>query len=181
MKPTKYARSASKLYEIGYRRPPKKFQFRKGRSGNPSGKRTKPGAPDLKALLEGALNKPMVRGKGQQRRIRTKGAAGIEELVDQFANGDRNARRDLFLLSKELGVALTNREVLQDALDEVLSAEDEALLADFVKRYGGHYPIRADTANENPLSPPVGEAKVLTAQPESSADSQTGSTGGAVR
>ena len=38
----KKAKTLSKFYTVGYRRPPKKFQFKTGQSGNPSGKRKRP-------------------------------------------------------------------------------------------------------------------------------------------
>jgi len=163
-------------YLVGYRRPPKKYRFRKGQSGNPSGtrKRGNP-APDLKAQLERALNKPVTLRSGK---TLTKGAAGIEQLVDQFAKGDRHAWRFVMLLSEKLGVDLTNREALQSALEDALSADDEALLADFVKRHGGQYPLRADAVPSLPakdaslLSPPSENAKLLSAPPEDSTDNQ---------
>ncbi len=165
-------------YMVGYRRPPKKFQFRKGQSGNPSGKRKRGSpAPDLKAELEHALNKEVTFRSGKQQKTFTKGAAGIEQLVDQFAKGDRNARRDLMLLSEKLGVDLTNREALQSAIEDAVSAENEALLADFVKRHGGQYPPRADTVRSLPakdatlLSPPNKAAKLLAAPPDNSTES----------
>ena len=114
---------------------------------------------------------------GKVVKIQTKGAAGIEQLVDQFAKGDRNARRDLILLCEKFGVDLTNREALQSVLENALSAEDEALLADFVKRHGGQYALGADTVSgllaedANLLSPPNKVAKLLAAPPDDSTDS----------
>jgi hypothetical protein len=144
MMPRKSPQAPSDSYEVGYRRPPKKFRFTKGRSGNPTGKRERPSnALDLRTQLERELNKAVTIQSGKQVKILTKGAAGIEQLVDQFAKGDRNARRDVFLLCEKLGIALTNRKALETALQDALSAEDEALLADFVKRHGGQYPARA--------------------------------------
>ena len=106
----------------------------------------------------------------------TKAAAGIKQLVDQFAKGDRNARRDLLLLSEKLGVTLTNRESLEGALQVALSTEDEALLADFVKRHGGQYPIRVDMVltpsnqDANVLNPPGQPTRLLAAPPGNTAD-----------
>src|SRR5271169_3430131 len=171
----KKSRSSSKSYKVGYRRPPNKFQFKKGRSGNPTGKRNRSSkTPDLKAQLESELNKAATIRSGKRAKTLTKAAAGIKQLVDQFAKGDRNARRDLFLLSEKLGVALTNRVGLEGALQDALSAEDEALLADFVQRHGGQYPVRANTVlglpNEdtNLLSPTDQAAKLLPALPDHS-------------
>jgi Family of unknown function (DUF5681) len=168
----KPAKSSSKSQEIGYRRPPKKHQFKKGHSGNPTGKRNRSSkTPDLKAQLESELNKAATIRSGKRAKTLTKAAAGIKQLVDQFAKGDRNARRDLFLLSEKLGVALTNRVGLEGALQDALSAEDEALLADFVNRHGGQYPTRADMVPSPPnesanlLSPAEQAARLLTAPP----------------
>ena len=49
-----------------------------------------------------------------------KAAAGIAQLVDQFAKGDRKAWRDLIRLCEKLGVALTNRDALEGALQDAL-------------------------------------------------------------
>lgn len=169
MKKKNRAKAQSKPFTVGYRRPPKKYQFRKGQSGNPSGKRKTPSPPpDLKAQLESELNKAVTIRSGKRVKILTKAAAGIEQLVDQFAKGDRNARRDVILLCEKLGVPLMNREALESALEDALSAEDEALLADFVTRHGGQYPVRANTVpslrgeNANILCPPDQAAKLLT-------------------
>jgi hypothetical protein len=130
---------SSKSYDVGYARPPKKFRFRRGKSGNPSGKRRKASAPDLKAQLQSALNETVTIRSGKHPKVMSKGAAGIDQLVDQFAAGDRNARRDLFALCEKFGVDITNREALEGAIEDVLTAQDEVILADFVERHGGHY------------------------------------------
>jgi hypothetical protein len=93
-------------YRVGPGRPPKEFQFKPGQSGNPKGgKRKSPSiAPDLKALFERALSKTVMLRQGEKERIVTMAAAGIEQLVNQFAKGDRHARRDLIVLADKLGV-----------------------------------------------------------------------------
>ena len=42
----------------------------------------------------------------RQEKIISKAAAGIEQLVNQFAKGDRHARRDLLTLAETLGIDL---------------------------------------------------------------------------
>jgi hypothetical protein len=164
------SKSPSRPYQVGYKHPPAAFRFRKGVSGNPEGKRKRPKAPNLRTDLQRALNQTI--RSGRQQKTLSKGAAGIEHLVDQWAKGDRHARRDLVVLCEKLGVDLTDRDALQGALQDVLSAQDEAILADFVKRHGGQYPIRADAVpslpakNENLLSPPTDDRKLLTARRE---------------
>ncbi len=182
--PKKRSKLAAKPYDVGYRRPPKQFQFKKGQTGNPEGINRKASGsivPDLRALLQRALSARVKLRRGERDKVETKAAVGIEQLVDQFAKGDPRARRDLILVCEKFGVDLTNRKALESALDEVLSAEDEALLADFVKRHGGHYPLEAEpdprqtakdanflTASENGQLLPLPSANLISQirQPE---------------
>jgi hypothetical protein len=125
-------------YRVGPGRPPKEYQFKPGQSGNPKGARRKPRsiAPDLKALLKRALSGKVTLRQGEQEKIITKAAAGIEQLVNQFAKGDRHARRDLIALAERLGVDLVAGQgaALEQSVAAALSANDEALLADLVQR-----------------------------------------------
>jgi Family of unknown function (DUF5681) len=126
-------------YRVGPGRPPKEYQFRPGQSGNPRGARRKPRsiAPDLKALFEHALSAKVTLRQGEQEKIITKAAAGIEQLVNQFAKGDRHARRDLLALAERLGVDLVAGQgaALEQSVAAALSANDQALLADYVQRH----------------------------------------------
>ena len=125
-------------YRVGPGRPPKEHQFKPGQSGNPKGARRKPRsmAPDLKALFERALSAKVTLRQGEQEKIITKAAAGIEQLVNQFAKGDRHARRDLLALAARLGVDLVGQgAALEQSVATALSANDEALLADYVQRH----------------------------------------------
>ena len=65
--------------------------------------------------------------------------AGMEQMVAQFAKGDRHARRDLIALADKLGVDLLagQHQVMQDAL----AANHEAILCTYVERQYG----KADT------------------------------------
>ena len=166
-------------YRVGPGRPPKEYRFKPGQSGNPEGyKRKTPSiAPDLKALLERALNAKVKLRRGERDKFVTKAAAGIDQLVDQFAKGDPRARRDLILLCEKLGVDLTNRKALEGALEDVLSAEDEALLAHFVKRHGGQYPLGVEHGSRqakdaNLLTSPIENAKLLVPPSENLIASQ---------
>jgi len=139
-------------YRVGPGCPPKEYQFKPGQSGNPAGARNRPPsiAPDLKALLQAALGKKVTLTIGDKERILTKAAAGIEQLVDQFARGDRYARRDLFDLADKLGLDLgaSSKAALEELTGKALTAEDEALVADFLKRKTG----TADNQSDSSLS-----------------------------
>src|SRR5882757_5497642 len=126
-------------YRVGPGRPPKEHQFRPGQSGNPKGARRKSTSIelDLKALFERALSGKVTLRQGEQEKIITKAAAGIEQLVNQFAKGDRHARRDLLALAATLEVDLVagQGDALEQTVAAALSANDEALLADYVQRH----------------------------------------------
>jgi hypothetical protein len=126
-------------YRVGPGRPPKEYQFKPGQSGNPKGARRKPRsvAPDLKALFERALSAKVTLRQGEQEKIITKAAAGIEQLVNQFAKGDRHARRDLLALAARLRVDLVagQGDALEQSVATAISANDKALLADYVRRH----------------------------------------------
>jgi len=135
-------------YRVGPGRPPKEYQFKPGQSGNPKGARRKPRsiAPDLKALFERALSAKVTLRQGDQEKIITKAAAGIEQLVNQFAKGDRHARRDLLALAPKFGVDLLagQGDALEQSVATALSANEEALLDDYVRRRA----VQLDRAGE---------------------------------
>jgi hypothetical protein len=154
---------SSKSYDVGYGRPPKKFRFKSGKSGNPSGtKRTPPSrTADLRAALERALNEEVTVRQGDRDETMTKAAAGIAELVNQFAAGDRHARRDLMAVAETLGYDLTagqGRAILAAAF----AAEDEDIIADFLQRHGVQPERRGDDVDaaldENDLEKSVNNA-----------------------
>jgi hypothetical protein len=126
-------------YKVGPGRPPREFQFKPGQSGNPKGAKRKPTSmvPDLKAHLERALSGKVALIEGERERFVSKAAAGIERLVEQFAEGDRHARRDLIDLAHRLDVDLTAGHGREKALQAPASAEDQAVLADYFKRFDG--------------------------------------------
>ena len=131
-------RSPNAEYRVGPGCPPREHQFKPGQSGNPQGARKRPPsiAPDLKILLQAALSKKVALRIGDKEKILTKAAAGIEQLVEQFARGDCYARRDLFDLADKLGLDLgaSSKAALEELTGKALAAEDEALVADFIKR-----------------------------------------------
>jgi hypothetical protein len=180
--PKKRLNSKSVTYQVGYKRPPKQYQFKAGQIANPEGINRKTAcSPDFKASLERELGKPISIQRGKRTVVVTQEAAGIGELVRQFAKGDHRARRDLVLLCDKYGVDL-NRNVPRGALEDVLCAEDEALLAEFVKRHGGQYPLQTDVVPTNPddakLRPsPNKDAKLLfSASSENLLESQIDQT-----
>jgi hypothetical protein len=128
-------RRTDEEYHTGPGRPPKEYQFKPGQSGNPKGAMRKASLADLKAMLERALNEKVKRRRGEKEEIITKAAAGIEKIVNGFVEGDRHARRDVFLLAEKLGVDLTagQRQVIEQTLAPPVTADDQALVDDYVR------------------------------------------------
>jgi hypothetical protein len=83
-------------------------------------------------LLERALSKTVTLKQGERQQIVTMASAGIEQLVAQFAKGDRHARRDLFWLADKLGVDLVNGG--RKAFAEALASNHQAILRAYVER-----------------------------------------------
>ena len=76
-------------YEVGYGRPPKKNQFRKGKSGNPKGRPKK--KVTVQEVFWKALNhKVVVNGRNGSATI-TKLEAAVTQLVNKAAKGDTKA------------------------------------------------------------------------------------------
>jgi hypothetical protein len=132
--PAASATASDAEYKVGPGRPPKEHQFKPGQSGNPKGAKRKPPsvALDLKATLEHALNKTIKLKQGEKERIVTMAAAGIEQLVAQYAKGDRHARRDLIALTDKFGVDLIAGQ--QQAIEQALASNHEAILRTYVER-----------------------------------------------
>jgi hypothetical protein len=135
-------------YRVGPGRPPKEFQFKPGQSGNPKGAKRKPPsiATELKYQLERALCGKVKLRQGSREKTVTCAAAGIEQLVNQFAKGDRHARRDLIVVAEKLGVNLVagQADAIQQGLVGAFSASDQALLTDYVQRHCGERGLRRD-------------------------------------
>ncbi len=124
--------ASAEEYKVGPGRPPKEFQFKPGQSGNPKGAKRKPPsiAPDLKLSLERALSTKVKLKQGEKEQTVTKAEAGMEQLVNQFAKGDRHARRDVIALADKLGVDLGQRKAIQQAL----ALNHQAILDAYVAR-----------------------------------------------
>ena len=84
-------------YKVGYGKPPSTNRFRKGKSGNPSGRAK--GPRHVTKLLLQALSEPVTVNENGQRRQITKGEAMLKQLVNKGAAGDA---RSIQLLLAEL-------------------------------------------------------------------------------
>jgi hypothetical protein len=87
-------------YKVGYGKPPKHTQFKKGVSGNPSGRRKRPDT--MAAVLQDALRETITVFQGGKRKTITKMEAAVKRLIDKSIAGDMSAFRVLSVLTQVL-------------------------------------------------------------------------------
>jgi hypothetical protein len=88
-------------YEVGYRRPPKANQFKKGQSGNPKGRKRGEQIEDVRIVVEEILAEPVkLREGGRVRTVSKLEAMLNAQLVDAL-KGNPKAVRALFKLGQK--------------------------------------------------------------------------------
>ena len=83
-------------YDVGFGKPPEHTRYRKGQSGNPSGRPKTPG--NLAQLLQRKLCKKIVIEENGHRRRVTKLEAIADQLVSRATAGDPSAIRQVLKL-----------------------------------------------------------------------------------
>lgn len=113
-------------FEVGYGKPPKHTRFRKGQSGNPSGR---PKAKlNIRTVLEQALSETVRIKENGQARVITKLEAMFKQVVNQAAAGDKRA----FKLLASLMPLLREAEATDDSTPDL--EMDRQLMTGLVKR-----------------------------------------------
>jgi hypothetical protein len=133
--PTDSGNSPNPEYKVGPGHPPREHQFKKGApSPYPKGRPRKDATalPDVKKIFEEALNKKYKFKKGDKDVFLTRTALGIDQLLNQFAKGDRYARRDLIEMASKFGVDLLAGH--KGKIEEALLPTHLAILDDYVSR-----------------------------------------------
>lgn len=117
-------------YPVGYKKPPKHTQFKKGHSGNPRGRPK--GQLNLKTDLENELRQRIQLKQAGKPIQLTKQQALVKTLVARAIKGDPKASNSLLALILkvfEINPAETER-------NEVPSQSDEALIRAFLVEHG---------------------------------------------
>ena len=96
--------SEDQNYTVGYKKPPKKTQWKKGQSGFPSGRpKGSIRLPDFNKALAKKLSETVTVVKNGKSRKMTKLDAGLEQFVNKLARGDAAAFK--VLLGLKAGLA----------------------------------------------------------------------------
>lgn len=121
------ARRKAASYAVGYGRPPKTTQFKKGQSGNPRGRPK--GSRSVGALLQEILNQRIaVTENGRTKRIPALEIM-LRRLTNDAMRNDSVALKTVLMLVDRYGESGES----QIRLDELL-AEDQAILANFLPK-----------------------------------------------
>jgi hypothetical protein len=116
-------------YGVGYGKPPKDTQFKKGQSGNPKGRPK--GTFNLATVLGKALRERVVINENGERRTITKLEAAAKQLVNKAASGDLTALRQLSML-----VLMFEQQSLEDnSAPEVMDGADQEAVMAMLKRF----------------------------------------------
>jgi hypothetical protein len=114
-------------YDVGFGKPPKDTQFRKGTSGNPRGRPR--GKGNLATDLDRALQEKVTINESGMRKTVTKREAVAKQLVNKAASGDIVAIRLLTALTSAIENAGTETGQTH------LSDEDLKVLDGVLKRF----------------------------------------------
>jgi hypothetical protein len=119
---------SEKPYDVGYGKPPRRSQFKRGQSGNPSGKRR--GVRSLRLDLVQELSEEVRVSENGKIRQLTKQQLVIKALVTKAAKGDTRA------IAKCLDITLQLVGIAPDEGDSgtPLSADDAAVMAAAIAR-----------------------------------------------
>jgi hypothetical protein len=116
-------------YEVGYRKPPKSSQFKKGVSGNPLGRRKK--SADFGSKLLRECDQKLIINENGKRKVITKSEGVVKQLLNKSLSGHHPSTRLLIpLYLQELEKAAEqernspnnpNRKAIDMSDDELLS------------------------------------------------------------
>ena len=128
-------RDAEDDYDVGYGKPPVYTQFKPGRSGNPKGRPKR--HRNLRTVLEHVLGETIAVREGDRKRKLPRIDVVVRTVVNHALQGDAKAMQNLIVLIRTFGgPALAGDEVGAETA-AVVTPEDEALVAGFLRRFGG--------------------------------------------
>ncbi|MEM6414328.1 MAG: DUF5681 domain-containing protein [Pseudomonadota bacterium] len=119
--------SDKKQYDVGYGKPPKAGQFKKGQSGNPKGRPK--GSNNLSTDVKEILKTPVAINEGGKPKKVSTQQAMLLRLRQDALKGDAKAIDQLVKLASAF-----NNEALVASGNTVLDSDDEAVLKEYLLR-----------------------------------------------
>lgn len=116
-------------YNVGYRRPPKTTQFKKGESGNPKGRPK--GSRSLQTILVEELKSSVTIHENGRSKTVKKGEVIVKQMVNKAMAGDHKAAH--------LVLGVSQQQEYQDALKEstaidTVTQEDQIVMQSIMER-----------------------------------------------
>jgi hypothetical protein len=121
--------STNSAKQVGYRNPPEATRFKKGQSGNPTGRRK--GSLNVATVFAKTLREKVVVNENGQRKTVTKFEAAIKQFVNKAASGDLRALQLLVSLSREA----ETRERESQPKSLTLHESDQKVIEGILKRF----------------------------------------------
>jgi hypothetical protein len=126
-------------YEIGFGKPPRSTQFKKGQSGNRHGR--PPGTKNMNTLLSQELKEHLVVTENGRRKKISKMRVAIKNLV----NKGLTDRRFMTLLLDAIRLMEVRNETASAGPAPPLEEADRKIVENFLKRSKGDEPDESDT------------------------------------
>ena len=123
--------NGAQTFSVGYGRPPVHSRFKPGQSGNPKGRRK--GQRNVGTVVDGELSQRIKVREGNRTRSLTKLDGFVVTLVNAALKGDAKACTSLINLLRSLG--MTGEPPAAND-QKPYTADDEGLIADFLRRQG---------------------------------------------
>ncbi len=126
-------------YEVGYRKPPKQSQFKRGESGNPKGRPKD--TRNLKTELEEELKQRVVVREGGNALRVSKRRGLLKSLCNKALQGDPRAMRILLEL-----IMRFEDDKAADVFEAILSEDERKIIETFERRIRQQQPTE-DTSH----------------------------------
>lgn len=118
-------------YKVGYGRPPKRTQFKKGQSGNPKGRPKQ--RSDIQSTLERTLAEPFTYREGKVVREMSAEEAVLYAQVLKAMQGDQTAFNFVMKLAKRCGLIVPRQDPSDEARSGILLVPDPVSKEEWVK------------------------------------------------
>jgi hypothetical protein len=126
----------------GYGKPPQASRFKKGVSGNPTGRPK--GSRNVAAVFARTLQEKVVINENGQRRTITKLEAAVKQFVNQAASGNLRALQMLVTFARDA----ETRENLSSSTESIIGEVDQRVIEGIIRRFQPLKQVEGETSEE---------------------------------